>query len=670
MESAGRNRNERANRWEMEYSMVNVFAGKTGLARAFLLGGTAVAAFHAPTALAQDESGADSQASASQGGSGNEIVVTATKREQTLQEVPVAVTVTTAETIERAQIRDLKDLQTVVPSLIVGQRQSLGNTNFFIRGFGNGANNPGIEPSVGVFVDGVYRSRTASQITDLPDVQRIEVLRGPQSTLFGKNASAGVISISTKKPSFTFGGSADATLGNYNALVGKAYVTGPLSENLAASLAGGFNSRDGFFKDASTGDRTNERDRWFARGQLLFEGDSGLSVRVIGDYDKINENCCGVVNLQSGPTFGAVQALGGNTNDPNDPFSRTVYNNFNSTNNIENYGLSGQVDFDLGPGTVTSITAWRKTNSLAVQDPDFTSADLVYPFLQDTGINTFTQELRWAGEVAPGLNVLLGAFYLKDKVSQQENLLYGTQFRPYANILVQGATGGALNVPTLEGTFGTLEGDPTKYINTFFQPGQGFTNHFSLKSESISVFGQLDFEVASGLTLTLGGNYTDDSKKFVTNAVSTDTFSAIDFNAAQYAPFRQSLLYGGALAAGVGQALGLGRSATTAEITAFATGASPAGAAGATAYATVIAPGDSLCQRQHEQPAGQPAQRIETTAIPATVPERSELGGRRQDQRQQFQLHDPAGLRHRPLAERLCELCDRLQGELGQSVAR
>jgi hypothetical protein len=102
--------------------------------------------------------------------------------------------VTTAETIERAQIRDLRDMQTVVPSLSVGQRQIAANTNFFIRGFGNGANNAGIEPSVGVFVDNVYRSRTAAQITDLPDVQHIEVLRGPQSTLFGKNASAGVIS--------------------------------------------------------------------------------------------------------------------------------------------------------------------------------------------------------------------------------------------------------------------------------------------------------------------------------------------------------------------------------------------------------------------------------------------------------------------------------------------
>src|SRR5690606_35227470 len=218
-------------------------------------------------------------------------------------------------------------------------------------------------------------SRTAAQITDLPDVQRIEVLRGPQSTLFGKNASAGVISITTQRPAFDFGGSAELTYGNYDALVGKAHVTGPISENVAFSIAGGFNTRDGFFRDLNTGDRTNERDRWFTRGQLLFEGDSGLSVRLIADYDSIDENCCGVVNLQPGPSFAAVQALGGRTNDPADPFARVVYNNLNSTNDIENYGFSGQFDVDLGPGQLTAISAYRKTDWFAQQDPDFTSAD-------------------------------------------------------------------------------------------------------------------------------------------------------------------------------------------------------------------------------------------------------------------------------------------------------
>ena len=224
--------------------MLKLDAGTAGFARGLLLAGSASAALCIPgAAFAQAEADAadaaaeaaadtdeDAYSAEEDTSTGNSILVTATKRERTLQDTPVAVSVTTAETLERGQIRDLKDLQTVVPSLSVGQRQSSANTNFFIRGFGNGANNAGIEPSVGVFVDNVYRSRTASQITDLPDVQRIEVLRGPQSTLFGKNASAGVISITTREPQFEFGGSIEATYGNFEQMIGKLYLTGPISD--------------------------------------------------------------------------------------------------------------------------------------------------------------------------------------------------------------------------------------------------------------------------------------------------------------------------------------------------------------------------------------------------------------------------------------------------------
>ena len=585
--------------------MRKLSAGTARFVRAALLSGTAVVALYAPAALAQDEAEpeeqttapADDYADAEDYSTGNQIIVTATKREQTLQDVPVAVTVTSAETLERGQIRDLKDLQTVVPSLQVGQRQAVASTNFFIRGFGNGANNPGIEPSVGVFVDGVYRSRTAAQITDLPDVQRIEVLRGPQSTLFGKNASAGVISITTQKPAFDFGGSAELTYGNYDALVGKALVTGPISEDMAFSVAGGFNKRDGFFQDLGTGDETNERDRWFARGQLLWEGDAG-SVRLIADYDSIDEICCGVVNLAPGPSFAAVTALGGQTNDPADPFARVVYNNANSTNDIENWGLSMQMEGDLGPGTVTAITAYRKTNWLAAQDPDFTSADLV-GLLQDTEIGTFTQELRWAGEVASGLDVLLGVFYLSDEVDQSGTLRYGTQFRPYANILVQQASGGALSIPTLEAALGFPNG-------SFFGQGQGFDEGYDLQSRSVSLFGQIDFEVADGLVLTLGGNYTNDWKRFSTSTVSSDVFAGVNLDAPQYAPFRAQLLTQGAIAQTVGTQLGLGRSATQAEVIAFASGTSAAGLAGAAAFPTIVAGSTAFGTANANNPAANP----------------------------------------------------------------
>jgi outer membrane receptor protein involved in Fe transport len=254
-----------------------------------------------------------------------------------------------------------------------------------------------------------------------------------------------------------------------------------------------------------------------------------------------------VVNVQSSAATGALLALGGMVNDPADRFDNVVYNNFDSTNDVENYGGSGQVDWDFGNGKLTSITAYRKTHSITNQDPDFTSADLVYPFYQNTRIGTFTQELRFTTRIADRVDVLLGGFYINEKIRQAGVLTYGTQFRPYANLLIMGATGGALNVATLEGTFGALEGDPTKYIGQFFVQGQGFHEDYRLRSEAGSLFGQFDIDLTDRLTLTLGGNWTDDRKRFRTNVVSTDVFSNIDLDAPQYAPFRQTLLLGGGL---------------------------------------------------------------------------------------------------------------------------
>ena len=528
--------------------MRNILAGRAPSAQSLLLAGVASICLALPAAAAaqEEELAAPAPPPAESDATGNEIIVTALKREATLQDVPVAVSVTTSETLERAQIRDLRDLQTVVPSLSVGQRQSLANTNFFIRGFGNGANNAGIEPSVGVFVDNVYRSRTAAQITDLPDVQRIEVLRGPQSTLFGKNASAGVISIVTQEPQFEFGGSIEGTYGNYNQMIAKGYVTGPLGESVAASLAAGVNKRDGFFEDLGTGEDTNERDRWFARGQFLIEPVGGdLKIRIIGDYDKIDEDCCGVVNMQSSAATAAVIGVGGQVTDPSDPFANVVYTNYGSSNDIENYGVSGQVDYNIGPLTLTSITAYRETQSLTRQDSDFTSADLLDGQNIDLGIQTFTQELRFSGEMGDMFSFLLGAFYLDETIEQSGTLFYGPAFRPYANLLVQGASGGALNVPTLEGAFSLFDG--TNYLGSFFAQGSGFSEAYTLDTQSISLFGQVDVELMDGLVLTLGGNYTKDSKTFATDTISTDVFSGIDLDAPQYAPFRQQLLFAGGL---------------------------------------------------------------------------------------------------------------------------
>ncbi|QXF11469.1 MULTISPECIES: TonB-dependent receptor [Sphingopyxis] len=513
--------------------------------RNILLGATMLCAATTPAiAFAQDTA----EAPASDTDYGNDIIVTATKRSQTLQDTPIAVSVTSAADIQNAQIRDLIDLQSAVPSLRVSQLQSSANTNFIIRGFGNGANNPGIEPSVGVFIDGVYRSRSAAQIGDLPNVERIEVLRGPQSTLFGKNASAGVISIVTQKPQYEFGGSVEASYGNYDAFVIKSDITGPISDKIAFSLGGNYNRRDGYARDVNLDTDVNDRNRWGVRGQLLFEPTEALTIRLIGDYDKIDENCCIAGNVIAGPTVAITNALaGGPSVDANNPFSYRVYNNFLSSNLIKNYGGSGQIDYDLGNMSLTSISAYREVRSNTNQDSDFTSADLIGQKSDDTAINTFTQELRLASDFDGPINFLIGGYYFNEKIKQHSQIYFGDDFRAYGNALIQAASGGALSVPVLEGTLGTLEGDPAKYVGTFFRAGDGMDEYYGMKNTAWSIFGTVDFDVTDRLTLTLGGNYTKDKKRFTTDVTSTDVFSGINLDAPAYAPFRNQLILGGAL---------------------------------------------------------------------------------------------------------------------------
>lgn len=498
--------------------------------RNMLLGATMLCAAATPViAFAQN-------AGASDNDYGNEIIVTASKRSQTLQDTPIAVSVASAADIENSQIRDLIDLQSAVPSLRVAQLQSSANTNFIIRGFGNGANNPGIEPSVGVFIDGVYRSRSAAQIGDLPNLERVEVLRGPQSTLFGKNASAGVISIVTQKPQYDFGGSVEATYGNYDAITVKGNVTGPIGENVAFSLGGNFNRRDGYAQDLRLGKDVNDRNRWGVRGQLLFEPTDALSIRLIGDYDKIDENCCIAANVIAGPTVAITDLLAGGTSvDAANPFSYRVYNNFLSSNEIENYGGSAQIDYDLGALALTSITAYREVRADTNQDSDFSGADLIGQKSDDTAINTFTQELRLTSDFDGPVNFLIGGYYFHEKIRQHSQIYFGNDFRPYGNALIQAASGGLLDVPTLEAALGAPS-------DSFFRAGDGMDEHYRMKNTAWSIFGTLDFGISDRLTLTLGGNYTKDKKRFTTDVTSTDVFSGIDLDAAAYTPFREFVL--------------------------------------------------------------------------------------------------------------------------------
>lgn len=448
-----------------------------------------------------------------------EIIVTAAKRQQTLQEIPIAVSVVTGELIERAQINDILDLQTVVPALRVTQLQTSGNTNFLIRGFGNGANNPGIEPSVGVFIDGVYRSRTSSAMSDLPNLERIEVLRGPQSTLFGKNASAGVISVITAAPNMDgFSGSASVVIGNRSQIIVKGDISGPLSDTVGFSLSAHGNQQDGYFDNLISGSDLNERDRWGVRGQLLFLPSDTITIRVIADYDEIDEGCCGVANLVNGPTGAAIVAVGGQL-VAEEPFAREQFLDFDPKNEIENKGISLQADFDLpNDMLITSITAFRNHQRFDNADVDFTSAALISQNSGDTDIDTFTQELRLSQSL-DSVDWMIGGYYFDEEVDFNNVLTYGPAFRPFADALSFGGVSG------LEAALAPL-GIPA---GTFFAQGQGTAEFSTLDDETFSIFGQVDWHFNDRTTLTLGANYTEAEKDATLSQINTDVFSGLDF---------------------------------------------------------------------------------------------------------------------------------------------
>ncbi len=497
--------------------MQSTFTGVAGTYRFTLLAGAATFALAMPGAAFAQDVQDDEAPEAS-----NVIIVTASKREQTLQETPISVSVTSGETLERAQIRDVLDLQTVVPSLRVSQLQTSSATTFIIRGFGNGDNNFGIEPSVGVFIDGVFRSRSASALSDLNMINRVEVLSGPQSTLFGKNASAGVISIITKEPQYEFGGQVEASYGNFNTLNLRGEVTGPIAENIAFSIDGTYQRRDGFGRIVNLDNADiNDRNRWSARGSLLIEPTTDIKIRLIADYTKIDEVCCETGNLVvGGITQLAIGGVGGQF--PTSLFAHDNFLNVVPNNRNKNYGFSGQVDWNLSSNlSLTSITAYRELRNGFSQDVDFTSADITVE-TRDQGINTFTQELRLASDFDGPINFLLGGYYFDESITEDNSLSLGRDFRNFAAIqaapasLLPANPTAAQRIAVGNAVLRNAEaglGLPLGSIlgNTATGLAQ---SRFALDNTSWSIFGTVDFKPTDRLTLTAGFNYTDDKKNF------------------------------------------------------------------------------------------------------------------------------------------------------------
>ncbi len=353
-------------------------------------------------------------------------------------------------------------------------------------------------------------------------MDRIEVLKGPQGTLFGKNTSAGVISIMTKGPSFDFGGEAEVTAGNFNAKAASASVTGPLvGDTVAGRFYVGIGKRDGFYdvapgKGPSTVTQDADRDFWTARGQLLFLPSDKAQIRVIADYTKRDEHCCDAVQIRAGTTAAIVNALAapgvGVAANP-DPYGRLAYANRPAVQTIEDKGVSAEANIETGIGQLTSITALRGWKTESGLDTDFSGADIIYRNAPDhfTQFQTFSQELRLAGSTER-LEWLVGGFFADEKLDTGTNFLAGADFERFFSLLLsQGANPNFVSI---------LLGRPA---GTSYPMGSGQFDRNAQRAKTVALFTNNTVHVTDAFDVTFGLRWTSDDKSLATHqTISND----------------------------------------------------------------------------------------------------------------------------------------------------
>ena len=499
---------------------------------------------------------------------GGDIVVTAQGRAQALADVPVAISAINAAALERSGATDIRQLAQVAPSLLVSSTGNEANGSARLRGIGTVGDNPGLESSVAVFVDGVYRSRSGIGLNELGDLERVEVLRGPQGTLFGRNASAGIISIISKSPDLNgFSGGGEATYGNYDYYRFAGNLNVPIGDTLAARVDGVYVNRDGFLKDRTNGGRVNDRDRYFVRGQLLFEPSDQLRVRLIGDYTHRNEACCGAVYVNDdiaptnskllstlNPIIPVLLAQGQPAAAFSNPYSRDIYPSVGRSydGKTEDYGLSGQIDYDFGNVKLTSISAYRYYMNQQAGDVDYSFVDILYRAPgRDAGsrqFKTYSQELRLQGTLFDDkLDWLVGGYYGNETLTTRENLKFGSDYGRFASCrflaqigqpalaaLGAGSTGclSAAGRGALLGANGGAGafGAATPLIISAFDRLDAVRNvgndgtRFRQKEENFAFFTHNIVHIVDGLDLTLGLRYTNERKKLAADFRNTNVF--------------------------------------------------------------------------------------------------------------------------------------------------
>ncbi|MEM7667297.1 MAG: TonB-dependent receptor [Pseudomonadota bacterium] len=473
---------------------------------AFLAVATPVAAQDDDTSAQANESGVNDQFE------DGTIIVTATRREADVQDIPIAVTAVSQEALERQAVFEVTDLSVVAPSFVADAGQSPStSTTYRIRGIGTNGNNFGFESSVGVFLDGVYLSRPGVALGELTDIQQVEVLRGPQGTLFGRNTSAGAVHVRTRNPDLDeFEGFASATAGNFDLVRLEGGLNVPLVEDtLGLRVTGAYRNRDGTI-ESTNGNESQAIDQFIVRGKLQWEPSSMFLVRLAGDYSEASNECCASIVLIESPLrdAGAFAAVGlpasGGVDQPN--FGQAGLDDRIGTFDqpeaeLDQWGVSLEAEWDLGFADLTYLGAYREFTSDEFVDPDFVGIDAITAET-DASIDSLTQELRLQGEAFEGrLDWLVGAFYSNEDITFNLQLALGPDYGELVGAVLFPVIGTSLGPTPLEVFSGGIPTD-----------GATADNFFTQDSESFSIFTHNTFSVTDRFDVTLGLRYVDETK--------------------------------------------------------------------------------------------------------------------------------------------------------------
>ena len=464
----------------------------------------------------------------------NVILVTATRRAEDVQDIPIAVTAVTPEQLDKQGVVNVQNITQVSPSFSTSNAQiASGSVVLRIRGVGTTSNNIGFESAVGIFVDGAYQSRPGVALSEFVDVERVEVLRGPQGTLFGRNTSAGALNITNRRPDLSeFGGFANATYGNYDLISVQGAINAPIvQDSLAVRLTGAYRQRDGYLDvvDANGNfiGESNTIDQFLVRGQLGWETDGGIKGRVIFDYSQSENQCCSAVELlAAAPLEGTLAALGGGARGgmgvptpATTPFdivsAQGALDGLTATSNrlplasVDQWGVTGEIEIPLGDSTdAIFIASYRDFSSDENYDSDFSGLDVFDVDDLDTGIETFTAELRFQGDLLDGrLNWLVGGYYSDEQIAASIDFSLGSQY----DLLAGGLFGGALGPAPLT-LLNDLIDDGVPNGTGVSPAGTTATNVYAQSSKSWSIFTHNTLDITDNLSATIGLRWSDESK--------------------------------------------------------------------------------------------------------------------------------------------------------------